>query len=254
MMVRSWCAGLAVLLIASGYSLAAETNPYESSRRFVVEIKFGPYSPNIDSEFDGGQTPFEDLFDSGTGLMVQGEVDVQVWHGFGNIGLGFLLGYFSVSAETCLDDGSNADSAVASCRGADRIEGDKTSLTMLPMALLAVYRFDVMAERWSVPLVPYLKTGPTYTLWWMRRGDGDISSVPTSAGEEQKGRGGVWGWQINAGVGFQIDRLEPSASRKLDSDYGVNHTYLFVELLHALNFGEPRLGDTTFMGGLALEF
>lgn len=254
MMARSWCIGLAVLLIASEVSLAAKSNPYESNQHFAVEIKFGPYSPNIDSEFDGGQTPYEDLFGSGTGLMVQGEVDVQVWHGFGNVGVGFGVGYLSVSAETCADNGGTAENPVATCGDEDRVEGDKTSLTMLPLALLAVYRFDVMAKRWGIPVVPYLKTGPTYTLWWMRRGDGDVSSVTTSSGEEQSGRGGVWGLQINAGVGVQIDRLEPSASRKLDSDYGINHTYLFIELLHALNFGDPRLGDTTFMGGLALEF
>ena len=40
----------------------------------------------------------------------------------------------------------------------------------------------------------------------------------------------------------------------LDNDYGINHSMLIFELLHAQSTGTPKLGDTTFMGGLALEF
>lgn len=216
----------------------------QSPQRFAVEFKLGPYAPDIDAEFDGSSTPFADLFGSGIGLMFIGELDVQVWQGFGSVGIGVSAGYYGNSAPSCEDDGD--DQTPASCNSV--VEGDRTKITLVPISLLAVYRFDVMANRWQVPLVPYAKLGINYTLWWMRQGDGTVAEI-----NGDRGRGGVFGWQANVGIALQLDIFEPSAARKLDNDLGVNHSYLFIELLHVGSGGLPKLGDTTFMGGLAFE-
>lgn len=238
-----------LVMLAVGRNVEAQPTGRESPQRFALEVKFGPYSPNIDDEFDGSVKPFEEMFGSGTGLLSRVEFDVQIVRLFGSLGLGFSAGYYKVSGVPCAqpDDPTNP-SDISNCT--TKVNGDETTLTLLPLAALAVYRFDLLADRLSLPLVPYAKFGLNYTLWWMRRGDGRISR--NAAGE--KGQGGNFGWQANVGLALRLDPFDPGAAQALDSDFGVNHTYLFAELLHVASGGEPKLGDTTVMGGLALEF
>ena len=125
---------------------------------------------------------------------------------------------------------------------------------MVPLALTVGYRFELLADRFKVPLVPYAKGGLTYAFWWSRDG-GEIAE--NMAGE--KARGGTWGWQINAGGMLRLDFIEPGTAKKLDASTGINHTYLFGEyqLARITNFGQDdavSLGDSTFFVGLAMEF
>jgi len=224
---------------------ADKPRSYRSPQHFAVEFKLGPYAPRIDSEFDGA-TPFADLFDSGTGVMFRGELDWQIWRGFGSVGVGASLGYYTKSAAPFVDDGGTGQPA----SGDERVAGE-TSIALLPISLLAVYRFDPAADRWHIPLVPYVKLGLNYTLWWIRKGDGDVASY-----EDSDAKGGTLGWQINLGVALRLDVLEPRAAKTLDADVGVNHSYIFFEMLHVDGFSSEALqvGDTTWMAGLSFEF
>lgn len=242
-----------VLATFSNIANAAPTAVKErtaSPQHFAFEFKLGPYSPNMDAEFDGS-TPMGDMFGDGSSLSPRIEFDLQLWHGFGSIGVGASFGYYSADAAACLDDAE--DGGVATCSDENRVAGDRTSLTLLPLALLAVYRLDVIADRLGVPLVPYAKFGFNYTFWWMEDGNGAVSKYVTDDAT-QRARGGVLGWQFNLGIGVRLDRADPGAANTLDADYGINHSYLFVELLHVQTLDEPRFDDTTYMTGLALEF
>ena len=60
----------------------AETTPHSgtaTTRRSTSpsQLKFGPYRPDVDSEFDAAQvrTPYEDYFGDGRHLMTQLEFD-----------------------------------------------------------------------------------------------------------------------------------------------------------------------------------
>lgn len=227
-----------VLVALVGGPAAARPDRYQSPQRFAMELKFGPYSPDIDSEFSNA-TPFKDIFGSGTALLTQFELDVQLLHLFGSLGLGLSGGYYTTSAETCVQD--------TNC--AEKTAGDETRLTLVPLALLGVYRFDVLADRYRIPLVPYAKFGMNYMLWWMRRSSGGVSSI-----NGDDGRGGNLGWQLNLGLALRLDGADPGAAHALDADFGVNHTYLFAEFMRIKSSKYPRLGDTTFAAGLALEF
>jgi hypothetical protein len=124
----------------------------------------------------------------------------------------------------------------------------------MPMALLAVYRFDPLWDRLSIPLVPFIKFGLGYTLWWIEKGDGSLAE----AGGD-KARGGSLGLQFSAGAALLLDVFEPSAAKNLDSDLGINHTYAFFEFVHlqADGLGSSsalNVGDTTWQAGLAFEF
>jgi len=123
------------------------------------------------------------------------------------------------------------------------------------MALQLVYRFELLADRWNVPIVPYGKGGLAWALWWSKDGNGDLSRNS----RDEKALGGVWGYQVNVGGMLQLDFLERGSSRSLDRTTGINHTYVFGEyqLSRIDNFGRKdsmSLGESTWFLGLAIEF
>jgi hypothetical protein len=137
--------------------------------------------------------------------------------------------------------------------------GDETSLNILPLQLMLVYRFDVLALRYKVPFVPYMKVGLAYYIWWIQNGGGDIATVNAGPGKTVSGYGGTFGWTLNPGLAFLLDVIDPTAARVIDSELGINHTYVFAELNYAniSGFGASDvlvLSDLTWTAGLAFEF
>ncbi len=241
---------LAALAAAAPTSAVAQvilrdqgSSPYETPQHFGLELRFGPYTPNIDSEFaDRGsaRTPYKDYFGSDDDLMTQVELDYQFLRGVGSLGVGLTAGYFSNSARAFQADGSRS--------------GDETTLLLLPFSLSLVYRFDLLAERERFPLIPYAKLGLDYTYWSVKDGNGKIAR--DDAGN--RARGGSTGWHAAAGVSLLLDVFEPDSARSLDSEIGVNHTHIFVEVGHfaVSSFGKAgalRVGDTTWFAGVLFE-
>jgi hypothetical protein len=118
------------------------------------------------------------------------------------------------------------------------------------------YRFDVLARRYGIPLVPYAKLALTYTIWSISNGNGDVA---TSDQPHGRGRGGTAGWSAGAGLAFLLNFLDPTAARSFDGESGVNRTYVFFELDHFDGSGLGRknvlrVGDDTWCAGLMFEF
>ena len=140
--------------------------------------------------------------------------------------------------------------------------GDTTALNIVPLSILAIYRFDYLARRWRIPFVPYFKIGLAYYIWWIENGGGFFSIAqftPPGSTQSQGGWGGTFGWVMNPGGAFLLDVLDPSAARTIDAELGINHTYLFCEFHYAsVNgfgaAGKMDLSDTTLNAGLAFEF
>jgi hypothetical protein len=222
----------------------APPQDFRSPQHWAIELRLGPYTPNIDSEFGGDaeQRPHRLYFGTKQRLMFQGELDYQFFRRFGSAALSAQVGYFSEKAKALTEaDGMPSN--------------DDTSLTLVPLALGVVYRLDEAARRWKIPIVPYGKIGLGYTFWSIDNGNGDTARSPLGG----KGRGATTGWYGAAGLAFLLDILDSSASRSLDSDAGVNHTYLFLEGAHydLSGFGKKnalRVGDTTWFAGLMFEF
>src|SRR5690606_19991515 len=152
----------------------------------------------------------------------------QFWYLGGPIGIGTQVGFFRDTANAILAEPEPGESI--------RSQADSVSFMTVPVSLVLVYRFELMADKWKVPIVPYAKAGGAYGFWWTRNSNG---LAEDSRGT--KGRGGVWGWQVNAGAMLRLDFLEPGTAKKLDNLTGINHTYLFAEyqLLRLANFGHP---------------
>jgi hypothetical protein len=215
--------------------LAEDARRLRTPQHFALEMRFGPYRPNVDSEFEGsGRAPYREFFGDGNKLMMQMELDYQIFQKFGSAGIGLGIGYFAVTGKAF--DG----------RGTGLRTADDSTLKIFPISLSAVYRF---------PLVPYAKLGLDYAIWQVTDGNGEIASD----GMGGRGRGGTLGWHGAIGVSLVLDFIDPDAAKVFDSEMGVNHTHLFFELNHydISGLGQSNrmhLGDNTWTMGLMFEF
>jgi hypothetical protein len=221
-----------------------------SPRNYALELRFGPYTPDVDSEFGGGPTaPYAFTFGTKNRLMSQLEFDFEILKTYGTLAIGVQAGQFRSTAKACEKGTKNA--AATSCTRTS----DDTSLSLMPLALLAVYRFDVPATMYKVPLVPYVKAGLNYTIWTVRNSTSDVVELDNG----NRGQGGTAGWQVAAGISLMLDFLDPGAARAFDGDIGVNHTYAFFEVTKISGRGLGaknvlHVGDTTWFGGIMFEF
>jgi hypothetical protein len=261
---RGWGIFLGLLLVWSSapvnaqaiyredaFNNASDGNYWSGSpRRYALELRFGPYLPDVDSEFGGGPTaPYAFTFGTKNRLMSQLEFDFEVFQKFGTLAIGVQAGQFRSTAKACEKGTKNA--ALTSCTRTS----DDTSLSLIPLALLAVYRFDIPATFYKIPLVPYVKAGLNYTVWTIRNSTGDVAELDNG----NRGQGGTAGWQVAAGLSLMLDFLDPGAARAFDGDIGVNHTYAFFEVakINGRGLGAEnvlRVGDTTWFGGIMFEF
>jgi hypothetical protein len=220
---------------------------FRSPQHFAVEVKFGPYRPDVDSEFDRGgtevRTPYKDYFGNGRHLFSALEFDWQIFHKFGSVGAGVGVGYFSVTGTAPIANGTGLPS------------GDTSNFKVIPFSFSLIYRFDHFLEERDIPFVPFGKLGLDWAYWQITDGNGEIAQDSMGG----TGRGGTLGWHASAGLALVLDWLDPEAARDFDADLGVNHTALAFEFMHADISGLGRsgrlhVGDTTWTLGLLLEF
>ncbi len=213
----------------------------ESGRSMLVEAKLGPYTPLIDRHFTDTPGPYQTVFGAPM-LLGELEVEYQFFQKLGSLSAGLSVGYaekFSPSR--------------------DAVTGTKvsqsTGLRVVPLKALVVYRFDWLALKQDIPLVPYAKAGLVGTSWWSTNGP-DIEVA-----DGLRGAGFTWGFSGTLGVSLLLDFLDPRLARDFDTGMGVNHTYLFGEFTfqEVTNFGLRAATDLDFSSrhwifGLALEF
>jgi hypothetical protein len=227
---------------AQGQTIIHEQDQFRSPQHWAVELRFGLYAPEIDSEFAGAENPpHQTYFGTKRRLMPQLEVDYQFLHLFGSAAVGVQVGYFREKAKA-FDSAGNPS-------------GDTTSLLLVPTAVQFVYRMDEAARRIGIPIAPYGKVGLSYTIWRITDANGETARTE----DGKRGRGGTPGWQAAAGVALLLDFIDPASARALDADTGVNHTYLFFEMgrYEASGLGRAKalhVGDTTWFAGLMFEF
>jgi hypothetical protein len=251
--VPCWILGLSALLVPLGAEAHQGDSPNldpaprpaarsrQSPQNFGLELRIGPYRPEVDSEFGGAATPFRDTFGGGTNWLVGAEFDFQLLRipYIGSIGPGIQLGYVSYSASAPFADGSG-------------LSAHPTAFWALPGAALLALRIDVFAREFGVPLVPYAKGGLAL-VYWQATDAARVSS--DSAGS--KGQRLETGYVLQAGLALQLSGLFPQAARDMDASGGVNTASVFFEgdYSQADSFGQGmQVGTTTWTGGLFLEF
>jgi hypothetical protein len=230
--------------------LVVESSPrFSSPQRFALELRLGPYTPEIDEEFNGARTPHRDFYGDDTRLMFQVEFDWQLYRhqAVGSLGIGGAAGYFRETASSPFNAGDDPSA---------QRSGDKSRLSLYPVAAVAVYRADQLWRLWGIPLVPYGKVGLNYTFWNIYDGNELVAENPGGGG---RGRGGTLGWQAAAGLSLVLDIIDLGSARELDSETGINQTHVFAEYVkyEASGLGQKNklhVGDSTWLAGLLFEF
>ena len=234
---RAVAIALTVVGLGAGSASAQQLDPMEtqSPRSGVIEVKLGSYRPLIDSEPGLTNAPYAETFGNSGMLMVEFEYDRMLFQSFGSAGFGIGIGYAEkYSRATVTTTGDPA--------------AESTSLKVLPLRALAVYRFDFAALKYNVPLTPFVKAGLVYAPFWASKGSG-----LTAEGDS----GGQWGYAFSAGLGFMLDVIDQRIQRDFDSEMGVNHTYAFAEYTYedVSDFGRGFvLSSRRFSFGLAFDF
>jgi hypothetical protein len=220
---------------------AVSQERYESPQYAALELRFGPYNPNID---ENTTTPvYSDFFGDGQRYFFGLEVDYQAWRApyIGTLGVGVGWGYTQMSATNLIPEGEDPSQ--------NANVAQESSLHIMPFYAVGVLRVDTFSRNLSIPLVPYAKFGLAYALWWVTDG---IDTATNDAGI--KGQDDSLGLQGAVGAMFLLDILEPTAARGADADTGVNNSYLFFEW-SVSDYGgnQMNVGSSNWVTGLAFE-
>jgi hypothetical protein len=216
----------------------------ESPRTGAIELRLGGYKPLIDREKGLNGKVYDQVFGASAMFLIELEFQKFFYQGFGTAGVGFSIGYAEKYAHAQV---VNPDPTAP-----PQSSSVTTSLKVLPMRLLLVYKMDYLATHANIPLTPYVKAGLNFTPWWTTKG----GSIEYVAGT--RGAGGKWGYGFTGGLGLLLDFFEPRLAKDFDADIGVNHTYLFAEYTYenVNNFGKAGLdlSSRRWMFGIAFEF
>lgn len=215
----------------------------DTGRDFYLEFNGGKFRPAVDGHQAGlSGTPYKDVFGRNMMWTFGLEFDWEVWRGFGAVCAGIATDYAVVYGHGIISKtGETAP--------------DVTSLNTLPVRLLVVYRFDYLARRWSVPLVPFVKAGLSYTIWWVTNGGGGLAHFG-----DNEALGGKLGYELAAGLALELNFIDPWLSRELDQEFGVNTVAVHAQFMRisADNFGASPGGmdltADTWMFGIGFEF
>jgi hypothetical protein len=211
----------------------------ESPRWGSFTLRGQTYRPDVDAEFGGAETPYEDVFGSGRGWAFRGDFARTIWDskGYGALELALGTGYF-------------ADFGKGILQGSDPPEPtqDDTALRIIPLTISVGYRFDWLSRRHDVPLMLYGRASFERYHWWVTDGAGDTAE-----------KGATNGFSFTGGVGLLLDFLDPGLAREADRDTGVNDTWLVFDVTKSFvdDFGSGNswdLSDESFSLGFGLMF
>jgi hypothetical protein len=98
--------------------------------------------------------------------------------------------------------------------------GDGTGCHLATAKLFVTYRFDYFVPD-GFPLVPYVKGGLDWMVYWEQLSSGQITP-----GVNGSALGLVTGIEGTAGLSFMLDWVDPQIARDMFVDLGIAHTFL----------------------------
>jgi hypothetical protein len=196
---------------------------FESPERFILELRGGPSTPDVTRQSAYGNF-FKDDTGPNLGLQLDGILYRKPRFFYFTLGGGISLIKF-------------AGNALAT--GTGLAVNEKTTLSLIPLTAMLGLRIDALARKLRIPVIFAGKIGWEWAHW------------DTGTGTRDDATGWSVGPVFAAQVALDLDALEPSGARNLDEEWGINHTYLFLEIYRfsATKKSLP-LGDTNWLIGL----
>jgi hypothetical protein len=237
---------------------------YGSPQHFALELRVGPYYPQVDSEFGGGATPYKTVFKDNPNKAAEDgagtATGTQIYFGaefdylplripyLGVFGPGAGLGIVSASAAALLKSGPDAG----------KPSGETTTLTILPMYVAAVLRADELMRRTGFPFVPYAKFGLGIAPWKVSGAAGVVTYVDSKTNQTVRAADTTFGLHLALGGMLSLNFIDLKSAAQLDETVGVNHVYLYGEWMDSMLNGlgsrpQMHVGASTFIGGLAFD-
>jgi len=113
-------------------------------------------------------------------------------------------------------------------------------------------------------VVPYVRGGLSYYVWWMKAPNGDVSkvcedmSIDGTCANTDKAYGGSFGFQGSVGIAIRAERVDADTATSMRSS-GLMHAGFYAELQYAKvdGFGSDSklsVGDNTWFAGVDFEF
>lgn len=243
LMAKGWFAASIALLATSipRHSSAQIYDRAERHRRdtagsdtdFAVELRFGPYTPRIDSEFSSA-TPYRDTFGNKLRFLLGLEFDWQALKvpGVGSLGPGIGWGVTGMTAKAPFTAGGGRSS-------------QDTNLWIMPMYVVAVGRLTALTNI-GVPVEPYAKAGLGIAPWWTN------DSVKTSEVNGVIGHGTSTGYQFALGAVLNLAFIDPEAAEGLGGA-GLFGEFYFSSLNGFGSGNQMQVGTTTWFVGITVQ-
>jgi hypothetical protein len=201
------------------------TRSFRSPERFLVELRGGPYSV-----FSGKE--YGNYFSDDSGPLLSLHLDAIAYRIPDMLYLtgGFSFGWMNFSGDAIVRDTGETST-------------EETTLTVLPMMLTAGLRFDLLPRRLGVPLILAARAGFEFAHW------------TTGTGARTDASGWSVGPVLSAQLALDLDTFESGGARALDEEWGINHSYLFAEMLSFFPVSKSLdIGTTTWLLGLGFIF
>jgi hypothetical protein len=185
------------------------------------------------------------------------DIDRILWTGFGQVGVGVSIGYMQWFAHAFVDGSKPEDNPRM------RSPADTNTFRLIPMALTATYRFTWLDDEYGIPVVPYVRGGLAYDLWWLSarsdrvcKNGSDPLTDPTCP--LNKPVGGSLGVTGSIGLAVRAERIDTSTAMSMQQS-GIQHAGIYAELSLAKvdGFGSASklsVGDRTWFAGVDFEF
>src|SRR5207244_13159473 len=92
----------------------------------------------------------------------------------------------------------------------DRAAFDETTLRLIPISVLAVYRLHLLVDRGVIPIIPHAKLGLAIDPWYTTSGDGTVAQKGVTLG-------------LTGAVGFslRVDGVDKESTTALYGGLGI---------------------------------
>jgi hypothetical protein len=234
---RAAASVLVIAVLLGARRSAAETPDDASGSRGTFAFRVESFRPGIDTEL-GGDGAYARIFGDDRGWTFRLEGARTLSARFGAIDLGAGVGFFRASGKGLYVD---------AVTGALATSADETALNLLPLSVFAKYRYDLLARRHGVPLVPYAKLALERYVWWTTSDGGATRTGATD------------GYALTLGTALVLDVLDPRRALELEREVGIRDTALTIDVTKSVidDFGSDRswsLSDPRWTLGVGLLF